>query len=115
MGTTSCDPLQHKHIQPHTLTVGVQQAIGQSRVVSVTPTQLAGGGWDAHISTNTRLQLWSWGSCARLKEGISQRGQCRTGVQASAPNVVQDHLARVALFVDMGQRGYCSDFVCRAL
>lgn len=41
---------------------GMQQAIGQSGVVSVACTQLAGGRWDAHVSTNTRLRLWAQGS-----------------------------------------------------
>lgn len=39
----------------HTLTGGMQQAVGQFGVISVAQTLLAGGWWDADVSTNTRL------------------------------------------------------------
>lgn len=56
----------------HTLTGGMQQAIGQSRVISVAQTQLAGGSWDTYISTNTGLRLWTEGLDSGLRERISQ-------------------------------------------
>lgn len=70
LGTACFDPLSLTHT--HSLTGGMQQAIGQSRVVSVAQTQLAGGWWDAYISTNTGLRLWTEGLDSGLRERISQ-------------------------------------------
>lgn len=75
-GTACYDPLHRVHTHwlthTHTLTGGMQQAIGQSGVVSVAQTQLAVGHRDADVSTNTRLRLRAQGLDAGLRERISQ-------------------------------------------
>lgn len=49
----------------------MQQAIGQSGLISVEETQLAGGRWDSKVGSNT--PIWVQGSHSGLREGISQR------------------------------------------
>lgn len=75
LGTACYDPPPpHTYTltNTHTLTGGMQQAIGQSGVVFVAQTQLAGGRWDAYVSTNTCLRLWAQGLDSGLREKISQ-------------------------------------------
>ena len=50
----------------------MQQAEGQSGVVSVAQAQLAGGRFDAYVGTNTVLRLWAQGLDSGLRERISQ-------------------------------------------
>lgn len=64
----------------------MQQAVGQSGVISVAQTQLAGGRWDAYVSTNTCLRIFAQGSHfglrGRERKSVSG-GQCRVGHQAN--------------------------------
>ena len=55
------------HTHTHTLTGGVQKAIGV--------TQLASGFWDSHVSTNTRLEPKALRLQSGLGETISEWGQ----------------------------------------
>lgn len=55
----------------HTLTGGVQQAIGL--------TQLAGGCWNSLVSTNTRRRLRAQGLDSGLRETTREWGQCVEG------------------------------------
>lgn len=65
--------LKHTHMDTHTLTGGVQEAIGQ--------TQLAGGCWNSHVSTNTLR----WPRARGLDPGLRERSVSSNSVGRKCP------------------------------
>lgn len=103
------------HAHTHTLTGGMQQAIGQSGVVSVAQTQLAGRWWDAYVGTNALLRLWAQGLDSGLRERISQRYAGWSATAGQHSECCVRSLAWFCFDCVCGSARGIALFVCRAL
>lgn len=103
------------HAHTHTLTGGMQQAIGQSSVVSVAQTQLAGRWWDAYVGTNALLWLWAQGLDSGLRERISQRYAGWSATPGQHSECCVRSLAWFCFDCVCGSARGIALFVCRAL